>query len=243
MLPMADFKLKPFSFQEAIDFFKDKVTLTPAQFRKLAQEYQSLAFTVSGIAAMDVLSDIYTELLKAIEKGLTAQEFADSAQDIFERKGWEGLTPYRVDTIFRTNVQTAYMVGHYRRMTDPDVVDRRPYWQYDAVNDRRTRPAHRALDGKVFRYDDPFWDTWYPPNGFRCRCAVRSLSEGEMKQEGRTVETKIPTYIEPPGMPAIPLYPDTGFDYNPGKAKWEPDLSKYPKPLQAAYTRRSGERG
>ena len=30
--------------------------------------------------------------------------------------------------------------------------------------------AHRALDGKCFPVDHPFWHTWFPPNGHRCRC-------------------------------------------------------------------------
>ena len=31
--------------------------------------------------------------------------------------------------IFRTNIQTAYNVGHYEQMTDPGVMKLRPVWQ------------------------------------------------------------------------------------------------------------------
>lgn len=232
----------PMPFQEAIEYWKDKVTLTPKQFYQLIEEYRTLAFTISGISALDVLNDIYAEINKVLETGITAQEFSKNVNGLLERKGWSGLTPYRMDVVFRTNVQTAFMVGHYRRMTDPDVVEKRPYWIYDAVNDSRTRPTHLAMDGKVFRYDHPFWDTWYPPNGFRCRCGVRTLSEAEVRARGITVDQDIPLVVEPPGQLARPLVPDRGFNNNPGKVRREPDISKYPEPLRKAYAKRADNR-
>lgn len=235
---MAEIKPEPLSFEEAISAFQDRVALKPAQYFKLEEEYRALAFTVSGIGALDVLNDIYSEVLKALEEGLTAQEFNEAVNGIMERKGWDGLTPFRLDNIFRTNIQTAYMVGHYRRMTDPDVAESRPYWVYDAVNDSRTRPTHMALDGKVYPWDHPFWDVWYPPNGYRCRCGVRTLSERDVQRRGLTIEDEVPTMVEPPGMPARPLVPERGFDTNPAKVKWEPDLEKYPQALQKAYKTR-----
>ena len=48
------------------------------------------------------------------------------------------------------------------------------------------------MDGRVFQADSPVWDTWYPPNGFRCRCTVRSLSKRQVEQMGLTVEEKAP---------------------------------------------------
>jgi uncharacterized protein with gpF-like domain len=70
---------------------------------------------------------------------------------------------------------------------------------YDAVNDSRTRPTHLALDEKVFPADHPFWDKWYPPNGYRCRCSVIPLSESQVKSAGLKIETEDPTgtLIEP----------------------------------------------
>jgi len=232
-------KLEPLPFDQAIEYFRDKVALTPKQFKALELKYRDLAFTISGITALDIVNDISKELLKAIEEGLTQQEFGSRANDILERRGWKGLTPFRVDNIFRTNVQTAYMAGHYERMTDPDVAERRPYWMYDAVLDRRTRPTHQAMDGMVFRYDHPFWDTWYPPNGYRCRCSVRTLSERDVRRRGIKVEETAPSMVEVPGQMARQLLPDRGFDHNPAKARWEPDMSKYPKPLVKAYRKRA----
>jgi hypothetical protein len=94
------------------------------------------------------------------------------------------------------------------------------------------------MDGKVFPADHSFWDTWYPPNGFRCRCSVRSLSENQVKSKGLEISDTIPEYVEPPGQLARPLIPDPGFAYNPAKSQWQPDLSKYPPELKEEYLRR-----
>jgi uncharacterized protein with gpF-like domain len=47
--------------------------------------------------------------------------------------------------------------------------------------DERTRPAHAAMNGKIFRFDDPIWQTCWPPNGYNCRCRVRALTEDDIK--------------------------------------------------------------
>lgn len=234
---------EPLPFDEAIEFFQTKVAMLPEEFEVLADECRTRAFTVAGIASLDALKSLLDLLNQAIEDGLTLQEFQAAANEELAKRGYKGLTPYRADNIFRTNMQTAFQVGRYRQLTDPDIVRRRPYWQYDAVLDERTRPTHRALDGTVRRADDPFWDTWYPPNGYRCRCSVRSLSDFELEREGLTVETGAPTaVIDPYDGSVRQLLPDPGWDTNPGKHAWEPDMSQYPADLKAAYESRSATR-
>ena len=41
----------------------------------------------------------------------------------------------------------------------------------------------------VRRADDPFWNKYYPPWDFSCRCTVVSLDAEEMDEEGLTVAT------------------------------------------------------
>lgn len=50
-----------------------------------------------------------------------------------------------------------------------------PYLQYQAVMDSNTRPEHAALNGVIKRIDSDFWDKYYPPNGWGCRCEVIQL--------------------------------------------------------------------
>jgi len=144
-------------------------------------------------------------------------------------------SPWRLKTIYRTNIQTSYMAGRYKEQIDN--TDDRPYWQYVAVMDSRTRPSHAQLNGRVFRYDDPFWDSFYPPNGWGCRCRVRALSEenlkdrnleidsskGYLSEETRVVSRKtgkkksVAVYTD--SLTEHKISPDVGWSYNPGKLK------------------------
>lgn len=152
----------------------------------------------------DLLADTHKMLTTAIKEGWSEGKFVKNASEMFEKKGWTGKkevtnpktgevetvelgTSRRIKTIFRCNMSSAYSVGRYKQqLEDADVA---PYFQYCAVMDGRTRPAHQAMNGKVFRYDDPIWNTMYPPNGWNCRCTVVSLTPGMVKRKGLTVES------------------------------------------------------
>lgn len=77
---------------------------------------------------------------------------------------------------------------------------------YDAINDSRTRPAHRAMDGFIAPVSHPIWKRWYPPCGFNCRCSVISLSEAQAKIRGYTGRVREPT-----------VDPDAGWGTDPGE--------------------------
>lgn len=130
------------------------------------------------------------------------------------KAGWWGTdpktgklrgTPYRIRTIIDTNLSTAFAAGRYKSQRDN--VDDRPFWQYVAVMDSRTRAMHRAMHGKIYKFDDPIWKTHYPPNGFNCRCRVRALSAEDLERRG----------LEPANPNDLAGFqPDLGWDHNPG---------------------------
>lgn len=218
---MTDVMPKALPFKEAEDYWKDKVKLSSSDFRKLSDEAKSRAFAVSGMAKGDELETMFNALQKAVEGKTTFSDFKKDCAAIMERRGW---STWRMENIFRTNVQNAYMAGRWKQVSRTSKM--RPYGKYSAVRDSRTRPTHAALDGKVYPLDHPFWNTWWPPNGFKCRCDVITLSARQVEKQGLTVESDDPTggLIEPVDprtgqkMPARPLMPDHGFAHNPGKS-------------------------
>lgn len=245
--------------EKAIEYFKSKGYTFSWDWYDTWQQSHAKAFTVAKAMRMDILMDIREMVEKALKEGLTFQEFKKELEPKLRAKGWWGRklvvdergatevqlgSPHRLKTIYQTNLQTAYMAGRYKEFMEN--VDDRPYWQYVAALDSRTRPAHAALHGKVFRYDDPFWETHYPPLGFNCRCRVRAISEDSLKDRRLTVESSkgritwqdqlvskktgelrpVAVYHDP--FTGEKIATDVGWSYNPGKAAWFPDLDKYP---------------
>ncbi len=253
---------------KAIEYFESKGYKIGFRWQDVAAQAHAKAFTVAGVMKVDVLQDVRQALSDALKNGTTFDDFKKQLSPVLERKGWLGkgmivdeatgeiegkrLTPRRLDTIFRTNMQSAYMAGRYA--TQLEQVDTHPYWEYVAVLDSRTRPAHRALAGCVFRYDDPIWQTIYPPNGYRCRCRVRTRTVGYVEKNGITVRaskghlTEVQQVVGRDGQtqPAIAytdpatgqrMLPDPGFGANPGE-QWmkpftPPPLDTLPQTLPA----------
>lgn len=256
--------------ERAVEYFKQKGYAFSWDWHDMWQESHAKAFTVAKAMKMDILQDIHDAVEQAIKNGDTLRDFQKALEPKLKAKGWwckvrtgdvPGFdpatggdpdrmvqlgSPRRLETIYRTNMQTALMAGQYKAAMEN--VDNRPYWQYVAVMDNRTRPAHGALNGKVFRYDDIFWRTHFPPLGFRCRCRMTALTEAEVKKEGltvskgedhitwedRVVATKgdkaglieqVAVYHDP--FTGMDIATDPGWSYNPGQAAWYPDLDKY----------------
>jgi len=61
--------------------------------------------------------------------------------------------------------------------------DRYPYLKYVTREDSRVREAHQSLNGLIYPVDDSFWNSYYPPNGWRCRCTVQKLSERDYNHQ------------------------------------------------------------
>ena len=194
------FKLSP---AIAIKYFKSKNNKLSWDWYELWQSAHRKSFTVAKAMREDILNDIRTVLDKALEEGKTFQEFQKELKPTLQKKGWWGEvvivdsqgnaekvqlgSMYRLKTIYSVNMQTAYQTGRYK--TQIENTDNRPYWQYVAVLDQRTRAEHAQLHDLVFPHDDPFWSSFYPPNGWRCRCRVRALSPRNVKKRNLYVES------------------------------------------------------
>lgn len=55
-----------------------------------------------------------------------------------------------------------------------------PNLTYRTAGDDRVREEHAALDGITRPIDDSFWNTYYPPNDWGCRCDVDQTDEEEV---------------------------------------------------------------
>lgn len=217
-LPEPEIIAEGVSPDAAIEFWKQRAKLTDDEAKALGEEAKYRAFYVTGLAKNDLVQLVSDGIEEALKNGETLADFKKRIAAAIQAQGWHD---YRVENIFRTNLQTAYAAGRYKKMQA--VKASRPYWQYIAVMDRRVRPSHAILHGKIYPADHEFWKTNYPPNGFRCRCGVRTLSERQVKKMGLPVETEMPkadVWTDPKtNMEYFVHFPgaDKGFRNNPGK--------------------------
>lgn len=249
-----------------IEFLRRKDYKIAWHWQDTWQEAHARVKTVAKVTRLDILQDLYAALDQAIKQGQTARWYRKQLEPVLKAKGWWGIieqtnpdtgepepiqagSPWRLDTIFRTNTSTLYSAGRWESQVQDTG---RPYWLYVAVRDLRTRRAHMELNGKCFPASHPFWQSFYPPNGWNCRCSVIALTSEEVRARGIVVSGSEGALGE--SLRRVPattgemkpvatwtangktISPDAGFSYNPGAA-YRPDLAKYQGEL-AALARR-----
>lgn len=248
------FNLPP---QDALEWFRAKHIKISPDALSMLDAVRAHAFTVTGVLRAEVLQDIGTALENALAQGKPLAQFIDELKPVLQARGWwgvphdpatgevrmgRGMTPSRLRTVYNTNLQSAYMSGRYRQQLAN--AKQRPYWQYVAVLDNRTRPTHRAMNGRIFKYDDPVWGIAYPPNGYNCRCRVRALSDYNLQDEGgvlsssegqlETVQVETGPKDKRMAVPVTGLRdpvtrqlwrPDVGFDHSPAQGSLGVDVA------------------
>jgi len=90
--------------------------------------------------------------------------------------------------------------------------------QYRTAGDDKVRDSHEALDGTTLPPSDPFWNSYYPPNGWNCRCvAVEVLKDKYPESDSKKAIQKgdeATMQIGKDGKNRMEI-----FRFNPGKEK------------------------
>jgi len=187
------------TFREAREYFEARFNLPYDMYLRASQEMKQYAFCVGGILREDIIADISTKVLKAYDNGESFYKFKKELRNGKFAQELEELTNRRLELVYTQNMNSAYAYGRYQGLME--ATDIFPNWEYITIGDGRVRSSHRALQGTIRRFDDPFWKTFYPPNGFRCRCVV-------------AVSTKEPNNLEIENNGDI--QPSVGFNNNVG---------------------------
>ena len=113
---------------------------------------------------------------------------------------------------------SAQMAGKWERfMEDGD----RYNLQYRTANDGKVRPEHASLHGVTLPVTDSFWEEFYPPNGWGCRCTVVQV---------RKSKYAVTDHEEAMALGELATGKDTKgiFRFNPGiQEKAMPDYNPY----------------
>lgn len=220
-------------FDEAIRALFELVPLTKDEWTALEDDARQRAFTVANLAQLEMVRHVQDSIARAVEDGRSFEEWKKEIGPSLAAAWGEavarGAQPHRLETIFRTNVQTAYAAGRHKMATDPAVLAVRSYWMFDAVTDGRTSPICRHLDGTILPADDPFWSSHSPPLHHMCRSGIITLRPSQAKARGIT--TKVPDIAAADGFGRAPALTDD----------IEPDPANYGPALFAEYQRKATE--
>lgn len=151
---------------------------------KWLKQLRGLAFTVSGIEEARVLAAVINSMDEAMEKGSSFATWRDNLAPAEV----EDFQDHRLETIFRTNMQSAYNMGTLDAAQD--IKETHPYLLYSAIIDDATRPTHAARDGVILPVDHPFWDKNTPPIDYNCRCEIIPIDQDEADSRGGRSTTK-----------------------------------------------------
>ncbi len=127
------------------------------------------------------LRDMSLALVSDTGQARTFSEFEDAAKLINAK-----YNKYWLLTEYNQAIGGATMAARWNDFEkNADIM---PYLRYSTVGDKRVRDSHKALDGITRKITDEFWNTYFPPNGWGCRCSVDQLPGSKVK-ESKTAPT------------------------------------------------------
>lgn len=144
----------------ALDSSFQKVEMTDTMRRRL----QRSDYVFSGMKTFHELNEAFPSLLDENGERKPFERFLNDVRKIDETYNSNYL---RAEYNF---VQaSAEMAAKWERfIRDGD----RYHLQYRTAGDDKVRPEHAELHGITLPPGDPFWEEYFPPNGWNCRCDV-----------------------------------------------------------------------
>lgn len=156
--------------EEAQDFIETHSSVLNGSFRQvemseaMRKRLERSNYVFSGLKTFHELNEAFPSLLDENGNRKTFERFLNDVRKIDETYNSNYL---RAE--FNFVQASAEMAAKWERfMQDGD----RYYLQYRTAGDAKVRPTHAEMAGITLPASDPFWEEFYPPNGWGCRCSV-----------------------------------------------------------------------
>ncbi len=194
-----------------------KKKLQPSfNYQEVWKEEHGHAFTVAKMLEADLLMETKALLVESLAHGKTFTDFQRELRPRLIERGWWGVqerinpntgqkelvqlgSNQRLKTIYYTNMRTARAAGQWQRIERNK--QSHPYLIYELGSAREHRPEHISWHGLVLPVEDKFWNTHYPPNGWGCKCRVRSVSKYAFERLQKTGITAREPQLDSNGLP------------------------------------------
>jgi SPP1 gp7 family putative phage head morphogenesis protein len=135
-------------------------------------------YVFSGAKTYAELKELSGLLLDTGGKIKPFSKFWQDVQSIYPEYNQSYL---EAEYIFAT--QSAQMASKWNEYeTDGD----RYNLQYRTASDDRVRESHWLLHNTTLPPSDPFWNDYYPPNGWRCRCTAIQVRKSKYPESDST---------------------------------------------------------
>lgn len=192
-----------------LDSSFEKVKMSDLMRRRLTRSN----YIFSGMKTFHELNEAFPSLLDEDGSRKPFERFLNDVRKIDEKYNGNYL---RAEYNFV--VSSAEMAARWEGfMEDGD----RYHLQYRTANDGKVRPEHAAIHGITLPPSDSFWEEFYPPNGWNCRCTViqvRKSKHPATDHEEAMALGELATGRDSKGI----------FRFNPGKeGKSVPDYNPY----------------
>lgn len=204
---------------EAQDFINTHASILDGSMHQvpmsdnMRRRLQRSNYIFSGLKTFHELNEAFPSLLDENGNRKTFEQFLNDVQKIHATYNEHYL---RAEYNFvQASATMAEKWEEFQQDAD------RYYLQYRTAGDNKVRPEHADMHGITLPMNDPFWEEFYPPNGWNCRCTVVQVRKSKHP----------PTdHDEAIALGELATGKDTKgiFRFNPGKEqKTFPDYNPY----------------
>lgn len=156
--------------ENAQEFIEEHASVLNSSFKEVAmsdimrQRLEESNYIFSGMKTFHELNEAFPSLLDENGNRKPFEQFLNDVRKIDSKYNSNYL---RAEYNFvNSSAVMAAKWEEFKQYGD------RYYLQYRTAGDKRVRPEHAALNRVTLPITDSFWETFFPPNGWNCRCTV-----------------------------------------------------------------------
>lgn len=144
----------------AVDIALKEVPLDDISVQRLKESN----YVFSGIKTFHELNEAFPSLLDEEGNRKPFNQFLNDVQKVYDAYNVQYLR-----TEYNFAQASALMAARWKKFEQEGD---RYNLQYRTMYDKRVRRTHRMLHNITLPIESPFWDKYFPPNGWNCRCTV-----------------------------------------------------------------------